>query len=125
MKKNVLKKGILALLVITLLAISFTGCGTVTPPLTGTVDITVTSASTMILGKIAVLIPMDHTYDITMDGNPMGTTNGSGNLTIANVTVGMHTFVALSNFGPGSGSKVQNISSGINYVTIFVPIILI
>ena len=121
MKKNVLKKGILALLVVTLLAISFTGCGTVTPPLTGTVEITVTNA--IVMGKI--LIPMDYTYDITMDGTPIGTTNGSGNLTIANVTVGIHTFVAFSNFEPVSGSKVQNISSGINYVTIFVPIILI
>jgi hypothetical protein len=33
MKKNVLMKGILVLLVIALLTIGFTGCGTVTPPL--------------------------------------------------------------------------------------------
>jgi hypothetical protein len=60
---------------------------TITPPLTGTVNITLVSA--MVLGKI---IPIDYTYDINMDGNLIGTTNTSGNLTIANVTVDLHTF---------------------------------
>jgi hypothetical protein len=119
MKKNVLIKSILALSVITLLAIGFSGCGTLT--LTGTVDITVTYE--IFLGKI--FIPIDYTYDIYMDGDPMGTTNDSGNLIIANVPVGLHTFEAISNFGPGHGSTSQNISSGINEVTIFIPPILI
>jgi hypothetical protein len=121
MKKSVLRKGIVLLLVIALLTIGFSGCGTVIPPLTGTVDITVTSA--IILGKI--IIPIDYTYDIYMDGNPIGTTNNSWNLTIVNVPVGWHTFEASSNFGPGHGSTGKNISSGINHVTIFVPPIII
>jgi hypothetical protein len=120
MKKNALIKGILALLVITLLAVGFSGCGTIIPPLTGTVDITVTSA--MILGKIII---MDYTYDINMDGSYIGTTNSSWNLTIVNVPVGWHTFEAFSNFGPGHGSTGHNISSGINQVTIFVPPMII
>jgi hypothetical protein len=60
-----------------------------------------------------------------MDGNPIGTTNNSWNLTIVNVPVGWHTFEASSNFGPGHGSTGKNISSGINHVTIFVPPIII
>jgi hypothetical protein len=121
MKKNILKKGMVVLLAIALLTIGFSGCGTVIPPLTGTVDITVSNA--MILGKI--MIPMEYTYDILMDGNFMDTTNNSWNLTIANVPVGWHTFEAFSNFGPGEGSAGENISSGINQVTIFVPPIMI
>jgi hypothetical protein len=120
MKKNVLIKGILALLLIALLTIGFSGCGTITPPLTGIVNITLVSA--MVLGKI---MPIDYTYDIKMDGNLMGTTNTSGNLTIANVTVGLHTFETFSNFGTGYGYTTQNISSGINSVNILVPPILI
>jgi hypothetical protein len=76
---------------------------TITPPLTGTVNITLVSA--MVLGKI---IPIDYTYDINMDGNLIGTTNTSGNLTIANVTVDLHTFEAFSNFGTGYGYTIQN-----------------
>jgi hypothetical protein len=123
MKKSVLRKGIVVLLVIALLAIGFSGCGTVIPPThtTGTVDITVTSA--MILGKI--IIPIDYTYDIYMDGTYFGTTNNSWNLTRFYVPVGWHTFEAFSNFGPGHGSTGKNISSGINHVTIFVPPIII
>jgi hypothetical protein len=60
-----------------------------------------------------------------MDGDPMGTTNDSWNLTIANVPLGLHTFQAVSNFGPGDGSTSQNISSGLNEVIIFVPPIFI
>jgi hypothetical protein len=122
MKKNVLRKGILVLLVITFLTIGLTGCGIIIPPTTtGTVDITVSSVIT--LGKF-IIIPIDYTYDINMDGNYIGTTNNSGNLTKGNVLEGMHTFEAFSNFGTGHGSKVQNISSGINYVTITVPAII-
>jgi hypothetical protein len=121
MKKSVLRKGIVVLLAIALLVIGFSGCGTVIPPLTGTVEITVSSA--MILGKL--IIPIEYTYDILMDGNFMGTTNDSWNLTIANVPVGWHTFEAFSNFGPGEGSAGENISSGINQVIIFVPPIML
>jgi hypothetical protein len=121
MKKSVLRKGIVVLLVIALLTIGFSGCGTVIPPLTGTVDITVTSA--IILGKI--IIPIDYTYDIYMDGIYFGTTNNSWNLTRFYVPVGWHTFEAFSNFGPGNGNTSKNISSGINQVTIFVPPIML
>ncbi len=78
----------------------------------------------MILGKIGP--PIDYTYDISMDGLHMGTTNTSGHLIIANVTVGTHSFEAFSNFRPElNGYEIQNIDSGINDVTILVPPFLI
>jgi hypothetical protein len=114
--KSIIKKGLLIVVLITLLSIVFVGC-TLILPTTGTVNISVVSS--IVLGKI--IIPIDYTYDIHMDGIYIDTTNNSGNLTIVNVPVGWHNFEAFSNFGPGHGSTGKYISTGINNVTIPVP----
>ena len=86
MKKNVLRKGILVLLVITLLTIGFTGCSIVYPPAqtTGTVVIT-------IQGSYAY-----YNYNIYLDSGsyPIGTTSG-GVFTATYITPGLHTFKAV------------------------------
>jgi len=81
MKKNVLIKGILILVVISLLAIGFTGCGGVVCT-TATVNITTPNDS--------------YWYYIYIDGTYWGTTNSSGNMTLYGVPTGYHTFYALS-----------------------------
>jgi len=81
MKKNVLIKGILLLVVIALLAIGFTGCGTIIIPTTGTVVI-------MIAGSYTY-----YNYNVYLDSwsNKIGVTSG-GMLTVTGVTPGSHTF---------------------------------
>ncbi len=103
MRKNVLIKGILVLVIITLLAIGFTGCAP-TYPTTGTVYITVDTWDD---------------YDIYMDGYYQGYTNWTGYYTIYNVPVGYHTFAASGYYYGYYGSKYQYISYGANYVTIY------
>jgi len=78
MKKNALIKGILVLLVITLLAIGFTGCGTIIP-ITGTVYITISGWYS------------GYPYEVYMDGVYYGITSG-GSFTISNVIPGSHYF---------------------------------
>jgi hypothetical protein len=105
MKKNVLTKGILVLLVITLLAIGFTGCGTVIPT-TGTVYMIVTGG---------------WWYDLEMDymvqfwGVPPGT------YALNNVSIGNHFFEATDTGGWwwGYDGFYQYITSGINYVYLY------
>jgi uncharacterized protein YceK len=80
MKKNVLMKGILLLLVIALLTIGLTGCGTIIPCNTGTVYISTPYD--------------DFWYYIYIDGVYWGETDGSGYLTLYNVPIGNHTFYA-------------------------------
>jgi uncharacterized protein YceK len=80
MKKNALIKGIIVLLVITLLAIGFSGCGTVIPCTTGTVYISTPND--------------DYWYSIYIDGALWGTTDGNGYMTLYNVPIGSHTFYA-------------------------------
>ena len=89
MKKNVLTKGILLLVVVALLAIGFTGCSIVVPPV-------VPSIST---GTVIVYISGYYTgydYDIYLDSGswPIGTTWGGSYLTATNITPGWHTFYA-------------------------------
>lgn len=104
MKKNVLTKVILVLLVIALLAIGFTGCGTVV--LTGTVVITVSGDWL--------------TQEVKMDGIIQGTFNPATSLTIYNVPVGNHLFEseAIDHFY--YGFTFQNIHIGMNSVNIHV-----
>ena len=82
MKKNVLIKGILVLIVITLLTMGFTGC-TPSIPTTGTVVITIQGSYTF------------YNYNIYLDSGiyPIGTTWG-GTFTATNITPGWHTFYA-------------------------------
>ena len=106
MKKNVLIKGILVLVVISLLAIGFTGC-TLIFSTTGTVHINITS---------------DYwKYYIYLDNysNLIGITEYDGRTIIYDVPTGWHTFYAVSIDGFCSGQKDKWIHSGFdNYVDI-------
>ena len=115
MNKNIMKKAILIVVLITLLFVVFVGCTSIFST-TGTVNISVVSG--IVMGKLMI---DSFTYDIYMDGFYVDTTDTSGNLTILDVPVGWHNFEAYSTFGSGYGSKGQNINSGINNVTITVP----
>jgi uncharacterized protein YceK len=87
MKKNVLIKGILVLLVIALLTIGFSGCGTIIPPTTGTAIITIAGYYTM------------YNYDVYLDSwyNQIGATSG-GTLMVTGLTPGSHTFYVEDNY---------------------------
>jgi hypothetical protein len=84
MKKNILIKGILVLIVITLLTVGFTGCYP-TPifPTTGTVIITIAGSYTY------------YNYNIYLDSwsYQIGVTSG-GMFTATNISPGWHTFYA-------------------------------
>ena len=81
MKKNVLIKGILLLILLALLTMGFTGCGTIIIPTTGTVVI-------IIAGTYSY-----YDYYVHLDSwsNYVGRTYG-GSLTVTGVTPGWHTF---------------------------------
>jgi len=117
MNRSIIKRAILTVVVITLLSVVFVGCTSIFST-TGTVNISVISGA--ILGKIMI----DMTYDINMDEIYVGTTV-LGKLTIYDVPVGWHNFEAFSTFGSGYGSKGQHITTGINEVTITVPLFII
>ena len=107
MKKNVLTKGILVLLVIALLTMGFTGCGTVPPACTtATVIIDIQNDS--------------YSYWIDIDGVYWDTTDGSGNLTLYNVPIGNHTFYAEATdyLFDGYAYNIYISCPAINYVTI-------
>jgi hypothetical protein len=107
MKKNVLIKGILALLVIALLTIGFSGCSIIIPPscTTGTVNINVDD---------------NYTYRIWIDEDYWGTTNGYGDMTLYGVPKGNHTFYAGSTDGLCDGEVYTIIFCGANDVSIAV-----
>ena len=105
MNKNRIMKGILLLIVLAVLSVGFTGCGTtiiITTPATGTVYVITDSWDD---------------YDIYMDTVYQGYSYyTSSYFVIYNVPVGYHTFSADGWWY--DGSKYQYISSGTNYVTI-------
>jgi len=106
MKRNVLIKGFLLLIVVSILAIGFTGCAPMTYPTTGTVYLTIANDN--------------YWYDIYIDGIWQNVTNGYGNLTITNVPIGNHLFEAYdTSWLSLYGSKWQYINPGANYVTIY------
>jgi hypothetical protein len=115
MKKNVLTKGILVLVVITVLLLGLTRCLSITPPspTTGTVYITITGFWS------------SSTHDIYMDGYYLGTTS-TASYTIPNVTPGSHTFEVGQNV-PGTvwDSETVYINVGSNYVTLSPLMIII
>jgi hypothetical protein len=104
MNKNVLIKGILVLVVIALLTMGFTGCGTILCT-TATVNITTPRDS--------------YQYWIYIDGNYWGTTNWSGNMTLYGVPTGYHTFYALSTDWAWDGYAYVTIVCGVNNVPIY------
>jgi hypothetical protein len=106
MKSNILVKGILVLIAISLLTIGFTGCGT-TYPTTGTVYI--------------VIYGYDY-YNIYMDYSQIGWSKPSGTYLITYaVSTGNHFFQARDTWGSyyGYDSKTQYIHSGSNYVYLY------
>jgi uncharacterized protein YceK len=105
MKKNVLIKGILVLLIITLLAIGFTGCGTVYPT-TGTVYMLVTGT---------------YWYDLYMDYSGKYWTVLPGTYILDNVPIGNHFFEAIDIDGAwwGYDGFYQYITAGVNYVYLY------
>lgn len=105
MKKNVLIKGILVLIILTVLSMGFTGCGAVIAT-TGTVYITIANDN--------------YWYNIYIGGVWQTLTDGSGNSTIYNVPIGTHLFEAYdTSWWHLYGYKWQYIHAGANYVTIY------
>jgi len=103
-KKNVLIKGILVLIVITLLTMGFTGCyPTPIPPTTGTVYL---------------IISGGWVYHLYMDYNQKFWSAAPGTYTLLNVPIGTHFFEAIDTWGWtwGYDSVTQYITAGVNYV---------
>jgi uncharacterized protein YceK len=108
MKKNVLRKGILVLLVIALLTIGFTGCGTVIPPppTTGTVYMVVTGT---------------YYYNLYMDYVQKYWGVAPGTYILYDVPIGNHFFEAIDTWGSGWGYDgfPQYITAGNNWVYLY------
>jgi len=106
MKKNVLIKGILVLIVISLLAMGFTGCVTVYPT----------------TGTIYIVVSGTWYYNIYMDYNQIGWSKPSGTYILAyDVSIGNHFFQAIDIWGSSWGyySVYQYIHAGNNYVYLY------
>ena len=105
MKKNILIKGILVLIAITLLTMGFAGCVPVVP-LTGTLYIT-----------IGGWYPF-YTYDIYLGAFYYGLTS-SASFTITNITPGWYTLGAYEYWTGWPWDTITvYINAGANYVTI-------
>ena len=107
MKKNVLIKGIFLLVVVSILAIGFTGCAPMPYPTTGTVYIYVAAGG--------------WAKDIYMDYNQKFNNVYTGTYTLYNVSIGNHFFEAIDDWGwtLGYDSVTQYISAGANYVYLY------
>jgi len=106
MKRAVLIKGILLLILLALLTVGFTGCGSIIYTTTGTVHLSIANDN--------------YWYDIYIDGVWQELTDGLGNLTIYNVPIGNHLFEAYdTSWYNWYGYKWQYINPGTNYVTIY------
>ena len=105
MSKNILTKALLVLVVITLSAALLTGCTlfskTVTVKLTGT-----TAA-------------LAETYDISVDDVVKGTMVGTGSLEIAGLSIGTHTFKAVTY---GFAGEKNAIITGLWSITVTIPV---
>ena len=108
MKKNVLIKGILLLLVVGLLAMGFTGCGSMIYTSTGTVYLKVYGSEQ---------------YDLYMDYDRYFNDVYQGTYTITNVPIGNHFFEAVDfwDWTWGYDSVNQYITSGVNHVYLYPP----
>ena len=109
MKKNVLIRGVLVLLIMALLTIGLTGCGTIIPCTTGTLSININD---------------NYTYWVNIDGNYWGMTNSYGDITLYNVPLGSHTIYVESTDYWCDGYTYPTIYCGINNVSITVFCIL-
>ena len=112
MKANIIKKGILILVVVSLLAIGFTGCTLIFYNIPGTVYITIDESDIKGIDVVS-------TYYIYMDNNLVETIISDETLELTEVSLGYHTFEAWDTSGWYHG-VVENrwIYSGINNVTI-------
>ena len=116
MKKNILIKGILVLIVISLLAMGFTGCVTVYPT-TGTVVIYIAGSYT------------GYNYNIYLDGSvtyftPLGSYLGTtswGTFTATYITPGYHTFKAVDSYWNyyWEADSVYVTAGGTSYLTLY------
>ena len=106
MKKNILIKGILVLVVITLLTIGFVGCVQPGIYIFGTVVITVSG------DWVNQMVYMDGAYQYTF--------NPAGSLTLYNVPVGNHLFESWATDLWTYGYAWSYIHTGINYIHIYV-----
>jgi len=117
MKKNIVKKVILVLSLIALLSIVLGGCtiiGVVTIPIKGTVYITVDESYRKLIEPTG-----SHNYNIFMDGSYEATIESGETYVLRKVSLGYHTFEAKDVYYVYYyGSVTQEISSGINRVTI-------
>jgi hypothetical protein len=109
MKKNILIKGVLALLIIVLLTIELTGCGTIIPCTTGTLNININD---------------NYTYWVYIDGVLWGTSDLNGDITLYNVPLGYHTIYVQSTNYWCDGYTYPTINCGMNNVLINVFCIL-
>jgi len=106
MKKNVLIKGILLLVVVSILAIGFTGCAPMPYPTTGTVYLVVSGP---------------YLYDLYADDDQYFNNVYQGTHAITNVPTGNHFFEAVHYlyWEWGYDSVYQYIHSGANYVYLY------
>lgn len=110
MKKNNIMKGVLLLIVLLILSLGFTGCGT---------TIITTTPTYTATGTVYVYTDSWDDYSIYMDGVYQGYSYyTSSYFVIYSVPVGYHTFSAYGWYYDGS-SGTRYISSGSNYVTIY------
>ncbi|MDD5016168.1 MAG: hypothetical protein PHW73_13920 [Atribacterota bacterium] len=107
MKKGILIKGILLLIIVSILTIGFTGCGTVIPVMTGTVYIYVDNGG--------------WPAGIYMDYNQKFASIYTGTYALYNVSIGTHFFEAIDDWGWtwGYDSVTQYIGAGVNYVYLY------
>ena len=118
MNKNMIKKVILILSLIALFSIVLGWCtitGFVTIPIKGTVYITINEDYRKAIDPVPT-----YYYDIFMDGSYKTTIESGETVKLHNVLLGPHTFEAwdVSPYVYCYGSVTQEISSGVNYVTI-------
>lgn len=114
MNKKIIMKGIFLLIVIALLTVGFTGCGS------STIIITTT-------GTVYITVSVPGYYDIYIDGVYQNTTNSSGKLIITKVPMGNYFFevdghdYGYSYYGRWwwyEGTRSQTIYASTNNVTI-------
>ena len=105
MSKNILTKGLLVLVIITLSAALLTGCTlfskTVTVKLSGTAT------------------ALAETYSISVDDEPEDAMVGTSSLEITGLSIGKHTFAADSTNYSGEKSKTV---TGLWSITVTIPV---
>ena len=100
MKKNVVLKGFLVLLVISLMITGFIGCDPPLPP-----------------GTVYLVVNGICTYHLFMDSAKVFSAVGAGTYTLTKVSVGDHVFEAkdtCEGSPHGADSVTQDISAGVN-----------